>query len=126
MGMMLDTSVAIHLRDGDEAVRARVLQLDEAPVLSIITRIELEGGLVGPDGATRKRRFEEMLAVLVVLPFDEADADVYRHILSALGFSRRKTMDRLIASQAIATRATLVTLNGSDFRDIPDLKLLEW
>jgi len=32
----------------------------------------------------------------------------------------------MIAAQTIVIGATLVTLNGANFRDIPGLKLLEW
>jgi predicted nucleic acid-binding protein len=40
--------------------------------------------------------------------------------------SRRKLLDRMIAAQALVHRATLVTLNASDFRDVPGLELLSW
>jgi tRNA(fMet)-specific endonuclease VapC len=32
----------------------------------------------------------------------------------------------MIAAQAIAHQATLVTRNGDDFRDVPGLAMLEW
>jgi predicted nucleic acid-binding protein len=61
-----------------------------------------------------------------ILPFDEADADVYRWIVETVGYSRRKVFDCMIAAQALVHRATLVTRNGDDFRDIPGLRMLEW
>ena len=42
------------------------------------------------------------------------------------GYSRRKLLDRMIAAQALVHRATLVTLNEDDFRDIPGLHLESW
>lgn len=36
------------------------------------------------------------------------------------------TLDRLIAAQAIARDATLITRNGKDFRRIEGLRLVEW
>ncbi|WP_242520050.1 PIN domain-containing protein [Brevundimonas sp. UBA7534] len=123
---MLDTSVAIHLRDGDGGVRDRILTLNSTPVLSIITQIELEGGVVGADATIRRQRLDRMFAVMPILPFVADDVERYRAIIATKGFSRRKTMDRLIAAQAIRANATLVTLNGDDFRDIPGLTLLEW
>ena len=42
------------------------------------------------------------------------------------GYSRRKLLDRMIAAQALIHRATLVTRNPDDFRDIPGLRLEVW
>jgi predicted nucleic acid-binding protein len=48
-----------------------------------------------------------------------------RQIVEAVGYSRRK-LDRMIPAQALVHRATLVTLNAGDFRDVPGLDLLPW
>ena len=67
-----------------------------------------------------------MLAALPVLAFDDTAADAYRQIVEAVGDSRRKLLDRMIAAQALVHRATLVTLNADAFRDVPGLELLSW
>lgn len=125
---MLDTNVAIHLRDGDETIDARIDALDPPLLLSVISRIELEADLGRPDpnAEDRRVRLDALLEAVPALPFGHAEAETYRAIIQACGFSRRKAMDRMIAAQAIAAGATLVTRNGSDFRDIPGLRLLEW
>jgi tRNA(fMet)-specific endonuclease VapC len=125
---MLDTNVAIHLRDGDPAVTARVAALEGAVLLSIITRVELEGGVYADPANTalRRPRLDVMLEALPVVSFDEPAAEAYRRILEACGYSRRKVLDRMIAAQALAHRATLVTANPDDFRDVPGLELLAW
>ena len=69
---------------------------------------------------------KSMLRTLPTVPFDDTAADAYREILNVVGFSRRKVLDRMIAAQALVRRATLVTLNADDFRDVPGLSLLEW
>lgn len=46
--------------------------------------------------------------------------------MDATDFSRRRIIDRMIAAQALLHDATLVTMNGEDFKDIPGLKLLIW
>ena len=61
-----------------------------------------------------------------VLSFGNADAEAYGKIVEAAGYSRRKLLDRMIAAQAIVHRATLVTQNPSDFRDIPGLEMVVW
>lgn len=125
---MLDTSVAIELRDADPRTTEQVEALDGSVILSIITRIELEGGVhrVPGEAGLRRQRLDVVLDVLPTVPFGDEAADVYRSIIDAVGFSRRKMADRMIAAQALATDATLVTRNPSDFRDIPGLKLLAW
>jgi predicted nucleic acid-binding protein len=45
LAFLLDTDVAIHPRDGDEAVTAKVSALGGAILLSVISRVELEGGV---------------------------------------------------------------------------------
>ena len=97
-------------------------------MVSIITRVELEGGLLRDpsEAALRHARLDAILASLQVHPFDGACADAYRTIVGATGYSRRKILDRMIAAQALVLQATLVTLNPADFSDIPGLKLLAW
>jgi len=75
---LLATNVAIHLRDGDATISAKIAALDDAILLSIVTRVELEGG-------------------------------VYCD-----------------AAHALVHRATLVTMNPADFRDIAGLEMLVW
>jgi predicted nucleic acid-binding protein len=127
-GYLLDTSIAIGLRDDDPAIVARAKALGPGLVLSIVTRVELEGG-VYRDPLTadiRRRRLDILLAALPVLPFDADAAEAYGAIVREAGYSRRKLLDRMIAAQAIVNDATLVTLNPVDFADIPGLKLLAW
>ena len=45
MAFLLDTNVAIHLRDGDPMVTGKIAALDDAVLMSIVTRVELEGGV---------------------------------------------------------------------------------
>lgn len=97
-------------------------------MLSVITRVELEGGVYRDpaQAGIRRPRLDAMLVTLPVLAFDETAADAYRQIVEAVGYSRRKLMARMIAAQALVHRATLVTLNAGDFRDVPGLDLLPW
>lgn len=97
-------------------------------MMSIVTRIELEGGVYSQPQWTgqRRGRVDALLRSLSIMAFDDVCAGAYSNILRATGFSRRRTLDRMIAAQAIVHRATLVTRNGADFRDIPGLTLLEW
>jgi len=128
LAYLLDTNVAIHLRDGDETVTSQVAALEGAILLSVISRVELEGGVYRNPAqvGNRRPRLDAILAALPVHAFDDAAADAYRQIVEAVGYSRRKLLDRMIAAQALVHRATLVTMNAADFRDVPGLELLSW
>ncbi len=128
MSFVLDTNVAIHLRDGDPVVAERVGRLDGAVLLSVVTRVELEGGVYrdAKDAPLRRARLDAVLSAIPTLAFDEAAADAYRSIVERAGYSRRKLLDRMIAAQAIVHRATVVTMNPDEFADIPGLDVLAW
>jgi tRNA(fMet)-specific endonuclease VapC len=125
---MLDTNVAIHLRDGDPQTLRQVSNLDDSLLLSIITRIELENGVRRDpsQSVVRRERLDALFEAIPAVAFEDADADAYRTILETTGFSRRKVLDRMIAAQALVRRVPLVTMNADDFRDVPGLNLLPW
>ena len=128
MAFLLDTDVAIHLRDGDPAVTEKVSALDDAVLLSIVTRVELEGGVYRDPvyREVRRVRLDTILAAIPTLAFDDAAADAYGAIVASAGYSRRKLLDRMIAAQALVHRARLVTMNAGDYADVPGLSLLAW
>jgi tRNA(fMet)-specific endonuclease VapC len=128
LAFLLDTDVAIHLRDGDEAVTAKVAELTGAILLSVISRVELEEGVYRDPSQTgvRRPRLDAILAALPVLAFDDTAADAYRQIVESAGHSRRKILDRMIVAHPVVHRATLVTRNAADFRDVPGLDLMVW
>ena len=128
MAYLLDTSVAIHLRDGDPAVTARIGALDGGVLLSVVTRVELEGGVYREPvhTAVRRARLDAILGAIPTLPFDNEAAEAYRVIVAHAGYSRRKLLDRMAAAQAVVHRATLVTMNAGDFADVAGLQLLVW
>ncbi len=126
--IFLDTNIAIALRDLDRATHERVQVLGDEPVISMITRIELENGVNAERAAVNSRRklLDALLAQLNVQMFTRADILTYGTIIHSHGYDRRRTLDRLIAAQAISRDAALVTRNGKDFRSIDNLKLIEW
>ncbi|WP_353205028.1 PIN domain-containing protein [Sphingomonas sp.] len=128
MPFLIDTNVAIEWRDGTSAIIAAISKLADPPLISIITRIELEGGVYRDPShaALRRSRLDLLLTTLPVLDLPESVADRYRDIIAATGFSRRRILDRLIAATAIVHGLTLITINGTDFADIPNLKLEIW
>ncbi len=128
MACIIDTNVAIHLRDGDAGVKKRLAELGDGVLMSIVTRVELEGGVyrVPEYAPIRRARLDVIIAAIPALAFDDLAAGFYANILSEAGYSRRKILDRMIAAQALAHRATLITMNAQDFSDIPGLDLRDW
>lgn len=126
--ILIDTNICIALRDLDQETWARVRALPDGPAMSMISRIELENGANAEPGLEnlRRRLLEELLAIIPVEMFTHGDILAYRNIIYDLSFDRQRTLDRLIAAQAIARDAVLITRNGRDFRKIDGLKLIEW
>lgn len=125
--ILLDTSVAIPIRDNEPAVVERLRQSRQDPAISIITQVELYGGAYGgkPD-PVRRELLGLFLQTVEILPLTEQEAVVYAAIVDAGGFSRRKILDRLIASTALAYALPLATLNPQDFADVAGLEVVDW
>jgi tRNA(fMet)-specific endonuclease VapC len=128
MAVLLDTDVLIHLRDGDPEIAERVAALNDSVLMSIVSRVELEGSVWRDPASARVRRarLDVILAAIPALAFDAEAADAYGAIVASAGYSRRKLLDRMIAAQALVHRAALATRNASDYADIPGLSLLRW
>ena len=126
--IFIDTDVAIALRDVDPDTQRRIAGLDEIPVISMITRIELENGVNREPAAAnyRKRLLERLLETISVEMFMPADILAYGAVVYDLGYDRRRTLDRLIAAQAISRDSRLITRNRRDFERIDGLRLEVW
>ena len=128
MPFLIDTDVAIYLRDVHAEVTARVAALEVRPSISMMTWVELEGGITrDPVNAVRRRQLTGILLnALTILPLDAPVIAAYGQIVAKLGYSRRQVFDRLIAATAIVNDLTLITMNADDFRTIPGLTLEAW
>jgi tRNA(fMet)-specific endonuclease VapC len=125
---MLDTSVAIAVGDVQSAITARFEALERVPIISVLTLVELQGGVAAATTERHKRSalFERLATTLAIQAFEERHATIYGEIVRSLGFSRARIIDRMIAAQALDIGATIATLNPRDFRDIPGLIVEDW
>ena len=128
MSYLLDTSVAIDLRDMRGTTGMKIAQLDDIPFISAITKVELEGGVETNKSISdqRRRALDALLKRLMVVDFSSEMADIYGQIVAQAGFNRRKIIDRMIAATAMKQNFILITSNGKDFADIDGLKLEIW
>jgi predicted nucleic acid-binding protein len=125
---LIDTNIAIELRDANPTIFARMAALESRPRMSLLTLVELEGGVYSRPELAQPRRvaLDALLRRLTVEAFDADVVAAYGRIVAACGFSRPRILDRLIAATAIVNDLTLITSNGGDFADIPGLKLEIW
>lgn len=116
------------MREGDVRVIRRSAELPDPALLSILSVVELEGGVpLNAEGAALRRvKLDEIYGAMKIFPFEWDDAAAYRRIIEQAGFSRPRIIDRMIAAQAIVARAALATLNPRDFRGIPGLTVEDW
>jgi tRNA(fMet)-specific endonuclease VapC len=128
LAFLIDTNIAIHACDGDERVLDQLAAHSGQIVLSSLSMVELQRGLMKNQAAAalRRARLDVLLASIPILPFDEGAALAYGRIIAQCGWLRSRDFDRMIAAHAISTMATLVTDTIADFRDVPDLALANW
>ncbi len=135
---LLDTDTLTYLHAGHPRVVERLRELADPDVgTTIITKIELLRGrfdfmLKAATGAELLRaqqllaRTEELLAQIVIVPFDETSAVQFDRLQAVKGLKKIGRADLLIASIALAHRATLVTRNVRHFRQVPNLSVTNW
>lgn len=138
--VVLDTETLSELSRGNPIVKARAAAyLTEFGRLTItaVTVFERLRGYraairAGKSFAGQLQAFEALVANCVVLPVDQAAADVAADIWSASTQRlRRQLGDILIAGVAVSRRIPLATRNLSDFQQLAktpgvSLRLVDW
>ncbi|BAU09734.1 PilT protein domain protein [Leptolyngbya sp. NIES-3755] len=135
---LLDTNIVTALYAGDERVIRRLQTLDDPQVgITIITKAELLRGridylLKATNGESLLRaqflltQTEQLLDTLRIIPFEQSAIVLFETLKSQRSLRKMGRSDLLISSIALANRATLVTRNLKDFRQVANLKLVNW
>lgn len=130
---ILDSDTLTHLHAGSPRVVENLRNTaDPDVVTTIVTKIELLRGrfdfvLKAETGADLIRaqqlltRTDDLLAQLLVLPFDSLAVTHFDRLRMQSSLRKIGRADLLIASIALAQRATLVTRNLRHFRQVPGL-----
>lgn len=135
---LLDTDTVSRLWMGHERVVQRAAAVDDSELgITAISKAEILRGrcenLLKAETAEEtlkaQRRFdwsEQHLARLMTVRFDERAARQLVRLWSVERLKRIGRADLLIASIALANDATLVTRNLKHFRQVPNLKVVNW
>ena len=137
--ILLDSDIVSLYHAGHERVTARIEDVDPAEVLgtTVITfaeilRARLEFLLKAADGEQlqlaqqRLDSSQALLDDLHIATVDAASATKFDALRKQKHLRKTGHADLLIASIALANDATLVTRNLKHFRQVPDLKLVNW
>lgn len=131
MTYMLDTNICVYaIKNKPEQVLQHLkASLQYGLCISAITLAELEHGVeksASPEKNTAA--LMQFLAIMDVLPFDDAAAAEYGKICAYLQRQGTPigTMDMLIAGHAKAEGLVLVTNNVREFERVPDLEIENW
>jgi tRNA(fMet)-specific endonuclease VapC len=124
--LLLDTDACI------EVIRGNPAPVEAFPadsfVISTVSRFEILSGLRGNRSRKREARARAFLETAETLPFDEKAADEAAHVRILL--KSKGTLigayDLLLAGQALALDAPLVTGNLDEFGRVPGLEVLTW
>ena len=127
---LLDTNTASYVIKGNvPLVRERLLKIPMAEVgISVITEAELRFGVARrPEAARLKIAVQEFLLRVEVLPWNSDAAEHYAQTRAALERQGKPmgNLDLMIAAQALAAEAVLVT-HDRVFRRVKGLKIEDW
>ena len=127
---LLDTNIATYVIKGNlPRVRERLVKVPMAEVgISVVTDAELRFGVERRAGASRlEMAVEEFLLRVEILPWNSAAAKSYAGLRSALerAGDLMGNLDMMIAAQALAAPAVLVTHDRA-FHRVEHLKIEDW
>jgi tRNA(fMet)-specific endonuclease VapC len=127
---VLDTNTLIHFFKGQGKVAATLLNVPPAEVaVPSVVVYELETGIrKSAQPEKRTRQLGALLDAARVLSFDHACASEAARVRSELEQRGMPIgpIDVLIAGTVLAYGGTLVTHNVSEFRRVPELRIVDW
>ena len=127
---LLDTNtVSFHIRRSSPELRRRLRRTKAREVaLSVVTEMEIRYGLARNPALRIAPLVEEFLAGISIVPLTSDVATHYgraRAELEARG-TPIGPLDLMIAAQALALKATIVTTNLKEFRRVRGLHSEDW
>ena len=122
MGYVIDSNVVIDYMSGQlprTAISFMNDVINETPVISIMTQIEVLGFNNAPEIETFLNEFIE---ASLVIPLND---DIVKTTIEIRKKNKIKTPDAIIAATAIVLGYPLITRNTSDFKKLNSLKIID-
>jgi tRNA(fMet)-specific endonuclease VapC len=130
MTYLLDTNICIYIINEQPAqVLQRLIQAGrESLAISTVTVAELAFGVAKSTRADSRTKLESFLSKFPILDWDQDAAWVYGNVRKTLEAKGQRIGERdlLLACQALALDATMVTNNTREFERVEGLKLENW
>jgi tRNA(fMet)-specific endonuclease VapC len=130
MMYLLDTNICIYIINEQPAqVLRRLIEAGrESLAISTVTVAELAFGVAKSTRGESQPKLQNFLAKFPILDWDEAAAWRYGQVRKSLEAKGQRIGERdvLLACQALALNATMVTNNTREFERIEGLKLENW
>lgn len=130
MTYLLDTNICIYIINQQPAqVLQRLIQAGrDSLAISTVTVAELAFGVAKSTRADSREKLENFLSKFPIVDWDEDAAWVYGNVRKSLEAKGQRIGERdmLLACQAIALDATMVTNNTRELERIDGLKLENW
>lgn len=130
MTYLLDTNICIYIINEQPAqVLQRLIQAGrDSLAISTVTVAELAFGVAKSTRADSRAKLENFLSKFPILDWDQEAAWVYGNVRKTLEAKGQRIGERdlLLACQALAMDATMVTNNTREFERVEGLKLENW
>lgn len=130
MTYLLDTNICIYIINEQPAqVLQRVIQAGrESLAISTVTVAELAFGVAKSTRPDSRAKLENFLSKFPIVDWDQDAAWIYGNVRKALEAKGQRIGERdlLLACQALALNATMVTNNTREFERVEGLKLENW
>lgn len=119
--MLIDSNIVIYAADPGDTLCGPYAEREDA-VISTVTRIEVLGfPRFAEMSENQKERLEEIINTMLEAAIDEP---VIRRAIAIRRIRRIGLADAVIAATALSRDIPLVTRNEEDFKDIPELTII--
>lgn len=130
MTYLLDTNICIYIiNEQPDQVLQRLIEAGrDSLAISTVTVAELAFGVAKSTRPDSRAKLENFLSKLPILDWGQDAAWIYGNVRKALEAKGQRIGERdlLLACQALALNATMVTNNTREFERVEGLKLENW